>query len=118
MTEIIIVDTMHERKLKMFELSDAFIALPGGIGTLEEIFEILTWAQLGIHNKPVGLLNSNNYFEKLLRFLDYAVEQRFIKQEHRDILFVDEDPDRLLNKFRTYKAPKVDKWIDGRAVSR
>lgn len=112
LTEIIIVDNMHARKMKMFELSDAFIALPGGIGTLEELFELLTWAQLGIHTKPVGLLNIEKYFDKLLDFLNYAVDQRFIKREHRDILLVHQDAKTLLNEFNKYMAQKIDKWID------
>jgi len=111
LTEIIVVDTMHERKMKMFELSDAFIALPGGIGTLEEIFELLTWAQLEIHNKPVGLLNVAGYFNKLLEFLNYTVDQRFVKEEHRNMLIVDDTPEMLIAKFRRYRAPVVEKWF-------
>lgn len=112
LTEMVVVDSMHERKMKMFDLSDAFIALPGGIGTLEEIFEVLTWAQLGIHGKPVGLLNIAGYFEKLLGFLDYALEKRFIRREHRAILLVEENPAALIKLFRSYTVPTIDKWID------
>ena len=112
LTELIIVATMHERKMKMFELADGFMALPGGLGTLDELFEVMTWAQLGIHAKPVGLLNIGNYFGKLLDFLDYGVEQRFIPEAHRNMLLVDEDPAALIDKFASYKAPIIDNWID------
>jgi uncharacterized protein (TIGR00730 family) len=112
LTETVIVNSMHERKMKMFNLSDAFIALPGGIGTLEELFEVLTWAQLGIHDKPVGLLNIEGYFDKLLDFLDYAVEQRFIRHEHRAILLVERNPATLIKMFKSYDAPTIEKWID------
>ncbi len=111
-SELHVVPSMHERKKLMFELSDAFIGLPGGLGTLEEIFEILTWAQLGFHTKPCGLLNLCGYFDRLLEFLDHSVEQRFVKQAHRDMLLVAESPSELLTQFRLYRAPRVDKWID------
>ncbi len=86
LTELIVVNTMHERKAKMAELADGFIALPGGLGTLEELFEVLTWAQLRFHNKPCGLLNSHEYYTKLLDFLDHAVREGFISQPHRELL--------------------------------
>ncbi len=104
-----IVESMHERKALMAELSDGFIALPGGLGTIEEFFEVLTWAQLSIHNKPCGLLNVCQYYEPIIRFLDTAVDQKFVKSEHRSIVLIDEDPEQLLEKFRTYIPPKVDK---------
>ena len=106
-----IVSTMHERKQMMLDLSDAFVALPGGFGTLEEIMELLTWAQLGFHKKPVGLMNVSGYFDPFLSFLNRAVTEGFIKQEHRDMLFVSEDPEDLLKRFGSYAAPKVEKWI-------
>jgi uncharacterized protein (TIGR00730 family) len=112
LTELHIVGTMHERKQMMSELSDAFIALPGGFGTLEEITELLTWAQLGFHKKPCGLLNVAGYYDSFLSFLDHSVSEGFMKQEHRDMLLVCDDPSALLDRFSSYAAPKVEKWID------
>lgn len=113
LTDLRVVDSMHERKALMAELADGFIALPGGLGTIEEIFEILTWAQLGIHSKPCGLLNVCNYFDKLIEFLEYAVEEKFIKAEHRSMMLVHEQPVTLLDQFDLYEAPQVDKveWL-------
>lgn len=111
-TELRVVASMHERKALMAELADAFVALPGGLGTLEELFEVLTWAQLGIHQKACGLLNVANYYDPLLTFLDRAVEQRFVRAEHRQLLRVEEDPERLFEQFACYQAPTVDKWLD------
>ncbi len=111
-TELHIVETMHERKTRMFELADAFIALPGGMGTIEELFEALTWAQLGFHGKPCGLLNICGYFDKLLGFLDDAVMQLFIKPVHREMLLMADTPDALLAMFEHYRAPHVEKWIE------
>ena len=99
LSDLRIVPSMHERKAVMAELSDGFIALPGGIGTLEEFFEVLSWAQLGIHNKPCGLLNVDKYFQRLIQFLDYAVDQDFLKPKHRSLLIVEEEPRNLLNRF-------------------
>ncbi len=110
LTELHVVSTMHHRKQKMFDLADAFIALPGGMGTLEEVFEILTWAQLRYHAKPCGLLNVEAYFDPLLEFLDHAVRQRFIKIEHRQMLIVGGSPAELLEKFRQHRVPDVEKW--------
>jgi uncharacterized protein (TIGR00730 family) len=107
-----VVSTMHERKSLMYELSDGFIALPGGTGTMEEFFEIFTWAQLGLHRKPCGILNICHYYDKLLEFMDHAVSQRFLKQAHRSTVLVDENPESLLNRFETYQAPLIDKWMD------
>jgi uncharacterized protein (TIGR00730 family) len=99
LTELHVTQTMHERKTLMATFSDAFIALPGGVGTLEEIFEIWTWAQLGIHDKPCGLLNVNGYFDPLISFLDHAVAEQFVRPAVRSLLFVEVDPADLLNRF-------------------
>lgn len=112
LTRLHIVDSMHDRKSMMAVLSDGFIAMPGGTGTLEEIIETLTWAQLQFHEKPCGLLNTNGYFNQLLAFLDHAVGEGFLRQGHRDILSVDSDPGVLLEKFRRYDAPVIEKWTD------
>ena len=109
--ELIVVDSMHERKAKMAELSDGFIALPGGWGTIEEIFEMLTWAQLGFHEKPCGLLNVASYYDHLFAFLEYAIDQRFVKEEYRPMIMMDRAPAALLDRFGQYRAPKVRKWI-------
>ena len=106
-----IVDTMHERKEMMHNLSDGFIALPGGFGTFEEIFEAITWAQLGLHKKPCGILNINHYFDRLVDFLNVAVEQGFIHNKCMDLILVDNDPQALLNKMDSYTAPSIDKAL-------
>ncbi len=99
LSELRVVQSMHERKAMMADLSNAFIAMPGGIGTMEEFFEVLSWAQLGLHDKPCGLLNIGGYFEHLIRFMDYAVDQEFLKPKHRGLLIVEEEPSRLLDRF-------------------
>lgn len=104
-----IVNSMHERKALMAELSDGFIALPGGIGTIEEFVEILTWTQLGIHDKPCGLLNIEGYYNSFLVFFDHMIGEGFIPPENREILLVDEDPIALLIKMENYRSPRVDK---------
>jgi uncharacterized protein (TIGR00730 family) len=111
LTDIRIVDTMHERKAMMADLADAFIALPGGLGTLEEIFEIWTWAQLGLHAKPVGFLDVNGFYASLMQFLDRAVRERFLREEHRAIAVIESDAATLLKRFDQWQAPRVDKWI-------
>ena len=111
LTELKIVNSMHERKEIMADISDGFIALPGGLGTIEEIFEVLTWAQLGFHKKPCALLNVKGYYDKLTQFLDHAVAEGFVAGIHRDMLLVEEEPHRLLEIMATYSAPSVDKWI-------
>ena len=111
LTELLIVDTMHERKALMAERSDAFVALPGGAGTLEEFFEAWTWAQLGIHRKPVALLNVDGFFDPLLAMLDHMVEARFRRAVHRRMIVVDDDPARLLARLEAYEAPDVPKWM-------
>jgi uncharacterized protein (TIGR00730 family) len=110
LTELHIVQSMHERKALMAELSDGFIALPGGIGTLEELFEILAWSLLEIHKKPCGILNAHHYYEKLIAFLNHAAAEHFIKEEHHSILIMEEDPLTLLERMNGYQAPKVKKW--------
>lgn len=104
-----VVDSMHERKALMGDLSDAFIALPGGLGTIEEFFEALTWAQLGLHQKPCGLLNTHGFYSAMLEFLDHAYQELFIEAEHRAMVLVDEDPGRLLERLSSYRPPNVDK---------
>ena len=110
LTELHIVDSMHERKALMAELADGFIALPGGIGTLEELFEILAWALLEIHKKPCGILNAHQYYDKLMDFLNHAAAEHFIKAEHHAILIMEKAPEILLQKMNGYRAPKVKKW--------
>lgn len=112
LTELRVVASMHERKALMADLSDAFIALPGGLGTLDELFEILTWAQLGLHHKPIGLLDVGGYFGPLLAFLDGAVQARFLAPAHRRMLLVGENPAELLEQFSAYRPPAPFKWID------
>ncbi|WP_278554156.1 LOG family protein [Elizabethkingia bruuniana] len=111
LTELILVDTMHERKTKMNELSDGVITLPGGYGTLEEFFEMLTWAQLGLHQKPIGILNINGFYDELLAFVQTMVNKGFLKSVNQDMLLVDGSIAGLINKMRNYKAPEVSKWI-------
>ena len=111
LTELHITHTMHERKMLMAELADGFIALPGGIGTLEELFEIWTWAQLGIHNKPLGLLNVAGYFDDLIRFLDHMTEQAFFKSRHRQMLMVESQPEPLLNRLLNFQYPTIHPWL-------
>jgi hypothetical protein len=112
------VDSMHERKQKMADLSDAFIALPGGIGTMEELFEAFTWLQLGLHHKPVGLLNVAGFYNPLLEFLTHMRAQRFLKSEHLDTLLVDENVENLLDRFAQFDHKPLDKWIDRKPTDR
>jgi uncharacterized protein (TIGR00730 family) len=111
LTEVRIVETMHERKATMADLSDGFIALPGGLGTLEEIFEIWTWAQLGMHAKPCGFLDVAGYYTSLMQFLDRAVAEAFIRPDMRAAAIVESDPERMLARFHDYVPPAVQKWI-------
>jgi uncharacterized protein (TIGR00730 family) len=111
LTELHAVRSMHERKALMADLSDGFIALPGGAGTLEETFEVWTWGQLGHHRKPVGLINVEGFFDRLLGFLDHLTAEQFMRREHREMLLVASDPDELLDRFESYRAPVVEKWI-------
>lgn len=112
LTELRIVSSMHERKALMADLSDAFIAVPGGWGTLEEFFEVLTWAQLGLHRKPCGLLNVLGYFDGLLSFLEHAVGERFLRREYASMIAVAASPAALLDRLGSYAPPTVEKWID------
>ena len=111
LTKLHIVASMHERKSMMAALSDGFIALPGGFGTLEELVEIVTWGQLRFHEKPCGLLNVNAYFDKLLGFLDHMQDEGFLKPANRAMLLADDNPAGLLRQFETYTAPATDKWM-------
>lgn len=111
LSEILLVETMHERKAKMYELSDAIVSLPGGFGTLDETFEFLTWGQLSLHNKPVGLLNIGGYYDKLIEFIEVAIRSGFVKPEYRKLYFVDEDIDRLLSELESYEPPLNEKWF-------
>ncbi len=108
-SELRVVENMHERKAQMAELADAFLALPGGLGTLEELAEVLTWAQLGLHEKPCGLLNVGGYFDALLAFLDGMAAAHFLHPEHRDMLLVGTDAEALLEAFERYAPPRADK---------
>lgn len=111
LTEMIVVESMHERKLKMHDLADGFIALPGGFGTMEELFEILTWGQLGLHKKPVGLLNMENFYQPLLNMLSQMTGQDFLKDINREMLLSDNSIDNLLTKMEQYQAPETPKWL-------
>jgi len=112
-SDLRVVGSMHERKALMTELSDAFIALPGGAGTLEELFEVYTWAQLGLHSKPCGLLDVEDYYSGLAAFLDHAVRERFLREEHRAALLVERDPRTLIDRLRAFEPRAVTpKWID------
>ncbi len=112
LTEQRVVKSMHERKLLMAEMSDAFIALPGGLGTFEELFEILTWGQLGLHRKPCSLMNVNGYFDHLIQFIEKAVEQRFVTRKHFQMLHIATSIEDILEHFESYEAPVETKWLD------
>jgi uncharacterized protein (TIGR00730 family) len=111
LSDLRVVGSMHERKALMAELADGFIALPGGLGTFEELFEVWTWAQLGYHEKPCALLNAGGFYDKLTSFLDDVVEHGFVKPVHRAMLIVESDPAALIQAIRAYEPPKVIKWI-------
>ncbi|WP_349370338.1 TIGR00730 family Rossman fold protein [Salinarimonas sp.] len=112
LSELHVVDSMHARKAKMADLSDGFVALPGGVGTLEELFEIWTWAQLGTHAKPVGLLDVNGFYDKLHGFLDHVVAEGFLREGHRGMLLSASEPGALLDAFAAYTPPVVHKWVE------
>ncbi|MBM7654550.1 LOG family protein [Neobacillus cucumis] len=107
LTELYTVDSMHERKAKMAELADGFIVLPGGTGTLEEFFEVFTWGQIGLHQKPCGLLNIEHYYEPLISLFDHMIEQKFLQEKFRSMILVEENPDALIDHFHHYIAPSV-----------
>jgi len=111
LTELFLVETMHERKTKMNELCDGVIALPGGFGTLEEFFEMLTWAQLGLHKKPIAILNIDGFYDSLITFIQTTVDKGFLKQVNQDMLIISDNIEDLLNKMKNYEAPTVGKWI-------
>lgn len=111
LSDLRIVDSMHTRKSLMAELSDAFVALPGGFGTYEEFFEVVTWTQLGVHRKPCGLLNVEGFYDPLIRLLDHAVDEHFIRPRHRETILVDGEPGRLLSALADVTLPDVPKWI-------
>jgi uncharacterized protein (TIGR00730 family) len=112
LTELRIVGSMHERKAEMAELADAFVAVPGGIGTLEELIEVYTWSQLGLHDKPCGVLNVNGFYDGLAAWLDHAVEEGFLRAEHRAVLQVATTPAELLDRLSRWQPPRVGKWLD------
>jgi uncharacterized protein (TIGR00730 family) len=112
LTELHVVETLHERKALMTSLADAAIALPGGFGTLDELFEFLTWAQLGLHTKPAGLLDVAGYWTQLLGFIDHMVDERFLRAEQRDALLVAQAPGALIERMLAYEPVVLDKWLD------
>jgi len=116
LTELIMVESMHERKLKMYELSDGVIALPGGFGTLEELFEMLTWAQLGLHKKPIGILNIAGYYDALSALIQTMTDLGFLKESNRKMLLTSDDIEDLLSQMKNYVAPEVGKWIEQEEV--
>ncbi len=111
LTQLVTTENMHERKLKMHELSNGFIALPGGIGTLEELFEILTWLQLGLHTKPIGLLNCNGFYDDLMQLLETMVRKGFVTMENYELLLIDSTVEGLLQKMAAFKAPNIPHWL-------
>jgi uncharacterized protein (TIGR00730 family) len=111
LSELRVVGSMHERKAMMAELSDAFIALPGGFGTFEEFCEVVTWSQLGLHRKACGLLNVAGYYDSLLALFDHAVQEGFLKPEHRSLVISDDDPEQLIYRIQKFEPPETPKWI-------
>jgi uncharacterized protein (TIGR00730 family) len=116
LTDLHIVDSMHERKAMMADLSDGFIAMPGGFGTFEEFCEILTWAQLGIHQKPCALLNVNGFYDHLIALFDNSMKQSFIREEHRRLVLVENEIETLFQMMKDYRPPVIEKWIDRQAT--
>jgi uncharacterized protein (TIGR00730 family) len=116
LTALHVVGSMHERKAKMAELSHAFVALPGGMGTLEEFAEILTWAQLGLHARPCGLLDVDGYWKSLVAFFDHAAAEGFLRPEHRRLVLHGDDPDALLDAFIAWEPPPIPRWLDSRST--
>lgn len=115
LSELIVVDSMHERKAKMADLADGFIALPGGPGTLEEFFEVFTWAQLGLHRKPCGLLNINHYYDPLITLFNHMADEKFLHEQYRSMAIVNEEPKELLDQLSTYNPPTVKTYIKEKA---
>ncbi|MCI3938457.1 TIGR00730 family Rossman fold protein [Chryseobacterium aahli] len=116
LTELILVESMHERKTKMNDLCDGVIALPGGFGTLEELFEMITWAQLGLHKKPIAILNIDGFYDDLIKLVQTMVDKEFLKQINQEMLLVSDSIDELLEKMKNYQAPTVGKWISKEEV--
>ncbi|WP_027379258.1 LOG family protein [Chryseobacterium daeguense] len=116
LTELILVESMHERKTKMNELCDGVIVLPGGYGTLEEFFEMITWVQLGLHKKPIAVLNINGFYDDLIKLVQTMVDKGFLKEINRDMLLISDDINDLLEKMKNYEAPVVGKWISKEEV--
>lgn len=116
LTELILVETMHERKTKMNDLCDGVIVLPGGYGTLEEFFEMITWAQLGLHKKPIAILNINGFYDDLIKLVQNMVDKGFLKQINQEMLLASDSIDKLLEKMKNYRAPSVGKWISKEEV--
>lgn len=116
LTELILVETMHERKTRMNDLCDGVIVLPGGYGTLEEFFEMITWAQLGLHQKPIGILNIDGFYDDLIKLVQTMVDKGFLKQINREMLLISNTIDELLEMMRNYQAPTVGKWISKEEV--
>lgn len=112
LTELDVVDTMHERKARMSDLADGFLMLPGGFGTLDEYFEALTWTQLGVHSKPCAILDVDGYFEPLIDFIRHATTKRFVRSEHRDMVIAGTDPGAVLDAMASWQRPTADKWLD------
>ena len=112
LTNLTVVETMHERKAAMADLADGFVMMPGGFGTLDEFFEVVTWTQLGVHVKPCGILNVNGFFDPLLAQIAQAAEQRFLRHDHRNLVIVEQDPDRLIDRLGSWVPVVVDKWLD------
>ncbi|MFW6207015.1 MAG: TIGR00730 family Rossman fold protein [Gemmatimonadota bacterium] len=110
--DLVVTESMHERKAEMAARSDAFVAAPGGLGTFEEFFEILTWAQLGFHRKPCGILNASDYYGPLTRMLDHAVREGFVQEQHRKMILVEDNPQVLLDRMGDYQPPEVPRWIE------
>ncbi len=111
LSELIVVDSMHERKLKMYAMSDGFLVLPGGFGTMDELFETLTWAQLGLHQKPIGILNTRHYYDDLIALVERMASEMILKDIYRSMMIVSDDIEELLDKMEHYKAPQVEKWM-------
>lgn len=111
LTEMHVVDTMHERKQMMADLSDGFLAMPGGFGTFEEFCETVTWAQLGLHNKPCGMFNVNGYYDRMLAMFDHAVREQFVNPRHRAMIIADSDPGQLLDAMAAYQGPPLEQWL-------